>query len=160
MSRVRKSATVAALAVATLGGFEGLRQSAYPDPATKGYPWTVCYGETRTEDGAPIRPGMRFSLDQCKAMLVARADEFGNALERCVPSAKEMPAPRYVAHLSLTYNIGTGAYCKSSAARLQNAGQTRAACDAFLKWNRAGGIVMPGLTRRRQQERAMCLDGL
>lgn len=160
MSRVRKSAAVAALAVATLGGFEGLRQVAYPDPATKGYPWTVCYGETRTEAGAPVRPGMRFSLDQCKAMLVARADQFADAVERCVPSAKEMPAPRYVAHLSLAYNIGTGAYCKSSVARLQNAGQTRAACDAFLKWNRAAGIVMPGLTRRRQQERAMCLEGL
>lgn len=161
MSRLKKSAAAAALAVTVIGGFEGLRQNAYPDPATKGYPWTICYGETRTLDGKPIRPGMSFSLDQCKAMLIARADEFGTALERCVPSAKDMPATRYVAHLSLEYNIGIGAYCdKSSVARLQNAGAERAACDAFLKWNRAAGVVMPGLTRRRQQERALCLEGL
>ncbi|TCR65428.1 lysozyme [Bosea sp. BK604] len=160
MSRLKKSAAAAALAATVLGGFEGLRLAAYPDPATKAYPWTVCYGETRLEDGSPVRPGMKFTLDQCKQMLVERADEFADALERCVPSAKEMPAKRYVAHLSLSYNIGTGAYCKSSVARLQNARQTRASCDAFLKWNRAAGVVLPGLTRRRQQERAMCLEGL
>ena len=160
MSRLKKSAAAAALAVSVLGGFEGLRQIAYRDPATKGYPWTVCYGETRLADGSPVRPGMSFSLDQCKAMLIARADEFGDALERCVPSAATMPAARYVAHLSLEYNIGIGAYCRSSVARLQNAGAERAACDAFLKWNRAAGVVMPGLTKRRQQERALCLEGL
>lgn len=160
MSRLKKQAAVAALAATVIGGFEGLRQTAYRDPATRGYPWTVCYGETRLADGSPVRPGMSFTLDQCKAMLVARADEFGDALEKCVPSAKTMPATRYVAHLSLSYNIGSGAYCKSSVARLQNAGYPRQACDAFLKWNRAAGVVMPGLTKRRQQERALCLEGL
>lgn len=74
---------------------------------------------------------MRFSLEQCKAMLISRADQFAEVVERCVPSAKEMPAPRYVAHLSLSYNIGAGAYYKSSVARLQNAGHARAACDAL-----------------------------
>jgi|GEM_PF-3697345 len=73
MSRVRESAAVGASSVATLGGFEGLRQVAYPDPATKGYPWTVCYGETRTEDGQPTQPGMRFSLDQCKLRAATRS---------------------------------------------------------------------------------------
>lgn len=160
MSRVRKSAAVATIAVSLVGGFEGLRQHAYPDPATKGYPWTVCYGETRTEDNKPVRPGMSFTLDQCKAMLIARVDEFGDGVERCVPSAKDMPPKRYVAHLSLAYNIGVGAYCKSSVARLQNGGQPRASCDAFLKWNKAAGLVFPGLTRRRQAERALCLEGL
>ncbi|TCR69676.1 lysozyme [Bosea sp. BK604] len=160
MSRMRKSAAVAALAASVVGGFEGIRLAAYADPASKGYPWTVCYGETRLEDGSPVRPGMKFTLDQCKQMLVKRADEFADGVERCVPSAKDMPPKRYVAHLSLAYNIGTGAYCKSSVARLQNAGQPRASCDAFLKWNKAAGVVFPGLTRRRQQERAMCLEGL
>jgi len=160
MSRVKKSAAVAAIVATTLTGFEGFRQNAYPDPATKGYPWTACMGETRLTDGKPIRPGMKFTVEECKAMLLARADEFGQAVERCVPSAINMPAKRYVAHLSLAYNIGTGAYCKSSVARLQNAGQPKAACDAFMKWNRAAGIVFPGLTRRRAEERAMCLEGM
>lgn len=160
MSRVKKSGAIAAAVTTVFIGVEGLKLYAYPDPATKSYPWTACIGETRLPDGSPIRPGMTFTLDQCKAMLIARADEFGNAIERCVPSLLAAPAPRYVAHLSLAYNIGPGAYCKSSVARLQNAGQTRASCDAFLKWNKAAGMVMRGLTRRREHERAMCLEGL
>ena len=159
-SRVKKSATIAAAVTTVFISVEGLKLYAYPDPATKGYPWTACVGETRLPDGSPIRPGMSFTLDQCKTMLINRADQFATALERCVPSAVNMPAQRYVAHLSLAYNIGPGAYCKSSVARLQNAGQTRAACDYFLKWNRAAGMVMRGLTNRRQHERAMCLEGL
>lgn len=160
MSRVKKSAAVAGLVTTVFIGVEGIKLAAYPDPATKGYPWTVCVGETRLADGSPIRPGMTFTLDQCKAMLINRADEFATKLEKCVPSAVDMPAPRYVAHLSLAYNIGPGAYCKSSVARLQNAGHPAAACDAFLKWNRAAGMVMRGLTKRREHERSMCREGL
>jgi lysozyme len=44
--------------------------------------------------------------------------------------------------------------------RLINAGQTRAGCDALMKWNRAAGIVFPGLTRRRAAERELCVEGL
>ena len=68
-----------------------------------------------------------------------------------------MPMRRQVAMVSFAYNVGVGAYCGSSVARLLNAGQTRAACDALLKWNKAGGVVFPGLTRRRQAERELCL---
>lgn len=160
MSRVKKGGAVAALVMTTFVSVEGLKLYAYPDPATKGYPWTACVGETRLADGSPIRPGMSFTLEQCKAMLIARADQFGTAIEACVPSLREAPGPRYVAHLSLAYNIGPGAYCKSSVARLQNAGHARASCDAFLKWNKAAGMEMRGLTRRREHERAMCLEGL
>lgn len=160
MSRVKKSAAVAALVSTTFIAVEGLKLYAYRDPATKGYPWTACVGETRLPDGSPIRPGMTFTLEQCKTMLINRADEFATALERCVPSAVDMPPVRYVAHLSLVYNIGPGAYCKSSVARLQNAGLPGASCDAFLKFNRAAGLVMRGLTNRREHERAMCREGL
>lgn len=160
MSRVKKSGAIAAAVTTVFIGVEGLKLYAYRDPATKGYPWTACVGETRLPDGSPIKQGMTFTLDQCKTMLINRADQFATVLERCVPSAVDMPAQRYVAHLSLAYNIGTGAYCKSSVARLQNGGYVREACDAFLKWNRAAGMVMRGLTNRREHERSMCLEGL
>ncbi|MGO7998171.1 glycoside hydrolase family protein, partial [Rhizobium ruizarguesonis] len=42
----RGARLVARLAVALVGSFEGLRQNAYPDPATQGKPWTICYGST------------------------------------------------------------------------------------------------------------------
>jgi lysozyme len=107
-----------------------------------------------------VRRGMKATRDECDAMLLRRLDEFADGVERCVPSAKTMPEERFIAHTSLAYNIGVGGYCKSSIARLENAGYTRAACNYFMKYNRAGGVVFPGLTRRRAAERAMCLKGL
>ena len=69
-----------------------------------------------------------------------------------------------LAAISLAYNIGEGAYCKSTVARRFRAGQWRAGCDGFLAWNKArvGGVLRPvqGLTSRRQRERAVCLKGL
>jgi len=155
MSRMKKGGAVAALGVVLVGGFEGLRLNAYPDPATKGPPWTICYGST-----GGVKPGDRKTLEECKALLVKELDHYADGVERCTFTAKSMPDKRYVAHVSLAYNIGVGAYCKSSVSRLENAGQTRASCDAFLKWNRAAGVVFPGLTRRRQAERSYCMDGL
>ena len=152
MSRLKKGGSAALLAVAVVGGFEGLRQAAYRDVV--GVP-TVCYGETRG-----VRMGMKFTKPECDAMLLKGLDEFADGVEKCTFTARNMPEKRYVAHVSLAYNIGVGGYCKSSVSRLENAGQTRASCDAFLKWNKAGGITFPGLTRRRQAERAMCLEGL
>jgi len=153
MSRLKKgAAALVALAVTTVGAHEGLRLKAYRDAV--GVP-TICYGETRG-----IRMGMVKTRPECDAMLLKGLDEFADGIERCVPSIKAAPEPRYVAHLSLAYNIGTGAYCKSSVARLANAGQVRASCVAFTKWVKAGGRTLQGLVRRRNEEMAMCLKGL
>ncbi|WP_373929255.1 lysozyme [Sphingomonas aerolata] len=62
--------------------------------------------------------------------------------------------------MSLAYNIGTGGYCGSTVDRRFDAGQWRAACDAFLLWNKAGGRVVNGLDRRRRAERDLCLKDL
>jgi lysozyme len=150
MSRIKKGGAIAALGIAVIGGFEGFRQVAYRDSI--GVP-TICYGETRG-----IRMGMKFTKAECDAKFIVALDEFANGVERCVPSAREMPEARYIAHLSLAYNIGIGGYCKSSIARLHNQGDVVGSCNAFLRYNRAGGVTFPGLTRRRKQERAMCLQ--
>nr|WP_238259587.1 lysozyme [Methylobacterium mesophilicum] len=146
---MKRSATLGAACISVVGAFEGLRQTAYPDPATRGKPWTVCYGET-----LGVKPGDSYSVAECKAML----EKYALAVEGCVTSAITDGA--YAAYVSLAYNIGTGGFCRSSVARLANAGQPRAACDAIRKFNRAGGVVFPGLTRRREAERALCLKGL
>lgn len=152
MSRLRKSATAGALAVALVGGFEGLRLNAYPDPATKGPPWTICYGHTKG-----VKPGDRKTIEECKRLLVEELDVYANGIERCVTA--EMPDERFVALVSFAYNVGVPTACKSSVVRLINAGQTRAGCDFLLRYNRAAGVVFPGLTRRRQAERELCLKG-
>lgn len=153
MSRLKKSAALAALCVSLVGGFEGLRQTAYPDPATKGPPWTVCYGETKG-----VKPGDHHTVAECKAMLVASLESYAKGIEACV--TVPLPDERYAALVSFAYNVGTEAACGSSVVKNINAGKTRAGCDALLKWNRAAGIVFPGLTRRREAERKLCLVGL
>ncbi|WP_370875312.1 lysozyme [Methylobacterium amylolyticum] len=152
-SRLKRSAAAAALCTGLVGGFEGLRTTAYPDPATGREPWTVCYGET---DG--VRPGDRYTVAECKAMLARSLEGYALKLEACV--TRPMADETYAAFLSLSYNIGSGGFCMSSVARLWNAGDTRAACNAMLKFNRAAGVTMPGLTRRRTHERALCLKGI
>lgn len=147
-----KRAAVLATCVPLVGGFEGLRQTAYPDPATRGKPWTVCYGETKG-----VQPGDRHTVAECKAMLATSLESYADGVGRCV--TRPMPDAVEAAFISLAYNIGTGAFCKSSAAHLWNAGDERAACDAMLKWNRAAGVVFPGLTRRREAERDLCRKG-
>lgn len=153
MSRLKKSSAAAALVVATVGGFEGLRLAAYPDPATRGHPWTVCYGET-----AGVKKGDVHTLAECKAMLATSLESYATAVERCV--IRPMPDGTYAAFVSLAYNIGNGGFCKSSVARLWNADAKAASCDAMLKFNRAAGVVFPGLTRRRTAERELCRSGI
>lgn len=102
MSRLKKSAAVGALAVAVVGAFEGIRLNAYPDPATKGPPWTVCYGETKG-----VKPGDKHTLDECKAMLRASLEGYAIGIERCITAP--LTDERYVALVSFAYNVGVGA---------------------------------------------------
>lgn len=152
MSRLKKGGAVAAVLVSVVGGFEGLRTTAYPDPATKGPPWTVCYGETNG-----VKPGDTRTVADCKAMLLQSLEKYAAGIEACVTAP--LPDSRFVALTSFAYNVGVKAACKSSVVSKINEGKTREGCDALLKWNRAAGIVFPGLTRRRQKERQFCLEG-
>ncbi len=153
MSRLKKGSAVAAVAMTLIGGFEGLRQNAYPDPATGGWPWTVCYGHT-----VGVNPGDHYSIAECKALLISDLQKYANGVEACV--TVPMTDERFVALTSFAFNVGVKAACRSGVVSLINAGQTREGCDALMKWNRAAGITFPGLTKRRAKERELCLRGL
>jgi lysozyme len=154
MSKLRNTVgglTVAGvLAVGTVGQYEGFRTHAYRDSVGIA---TVCYGETKG-----VRMGQVHTKAECDAMFGTRLDEFAGHVESCV--VRPMPVKVEVAFTSLAYNIGWAGFCKSSVARLYHSGQDRAACDALLHFNRAGGRELPGLTRRRNSERTLCLQGL
>lgn len=119
---------------------------------------TACDGLT---DRQKIRLGLSFTEAQCATMLEAALIEHAVEVKRCTPA---IFAPgtenQRVAAVLLTYNIGWPRWCKSTADRLFDAGKFRAACDAFLPWNKAGGRVLRGLVARRDRERAICLKGL
>jgi len=154
MSRLKKSAGLMAAAVALVGAWEGLRTVAYPDRLAGGIP-TVCFGETRG-----VKLGDSYTVDECKVMLGDAIVEFEAGMRKCLTRPDAIPDKPYVAFLSLSYNIGTGAFCRSTVARRANAGDLRGACDAITMWNRAGGKVVQGLVNRRAAERKLCLEGL
>lgn len=144
----------AAIAVdpALVTRWEGKSNTPYADKLANDLP-TVCFGETRVE--------MRYYTDaECKALLeTAKYRDFGPAVIRCTPGIAENP-PVLLASISLAYNIGTGAYCRSTVARRFNAGDIRGGCDAFLMWRFAGGREVRGLLNRRRDERRICLRGV
>lgn len=153
-TRIAKGTAAAALVTSMIGGFEGVRLYAYRDPV--GIP-TACFGETRN-----IHMGDKFTMAECKAMLGDRAMEFEQGVRNCLLYPDKVPIGSYVASISFAYNLGVGAYCKSSIVRLMNKGQYRAACDRFGLYNKATipgttrKIVLPGLTKRRADEAAVC----
>ena len=153
-SRLKRSGAVMAAAVALVSAWEGVKLAAYPDRFADGLP-TVCFGETRG-----VKLGDRYTLDQCKKMLGNALVEFETGMRKCLIAPDKVPDKPYVAFLSLSYNIGTGAFCRSSVARHANAGDYRKACDAIALYNRAGGRVVKGLVNRRADERKLCLEGL
>lgn len=135
--------------IAVVGSFEGKRNDPYRDIV--GVP-TVCFGETRVD--------MRHYSDaECEDMLANGLADFAEPVLRCTPGLKGHD-PQLLAAVSLAYNIGAANYCRSTVDRRFDAGNWKGACDAFLLWNRAGGREVAGLTKRRKQERAICIRGL
>lgn len=151
-SRLKKGAAVTALVIGIVGAWEGVRTVAYRDVV--GIP-TVCFGETRG-----VKMGDRYTLEECRVMLGEGVKQFEAGMRSCLTNPDAIPDKPYASMISVTYNIGTGAFCRSTMARRLNAGDIRGACDALLAWNKAGGRVVQGLTNRRQDERRLCLEGL
>jgi lysozyme len=136
-----------AVAVPTIEKWEGTKTVPYRDVVGI---QTVCTGETRVK--------MRvYTVAECKAMLMRTLErDFAPAVLKAVPQIANHPNA-YAAAISLSYNIGTGAFAHSTVARRFNAGNWRGGCEAFLMWNKAGGRVIKGLDNRRRDERALCL---
>lgn len=148
MSRLKKGGAVAAACAAFVMAFEGVRENAYQDVVGV---WTVCAGETQG-----VKAGDRYTMAQCKQMLQTRLEDYAQPIESCLPN---LPDARFIAFTSLAYNIGAQRACQSTAAKLTRLGKFAAGCQAFMQWNKAGGVVFKGLTRRRAAERDLCLKG-
>lgn len=155
MKRANKfKATVFAISVPLVGGFEGLRTVAYYDPVR--IP-TACFGETRG-----IKMGDSFTVAQCNEILEDRLAEFATELDKCLVA--DVSPKMYSSILSWTYNIGSGAACGSTLVWKANNGDLVGACNELPKWNKATlgktKITLRGLTIRRTKERELCLAGV
>jgi len=131
---------------------EALRLTAYLP--TKDDVWTIGWGHTRT-----ARQGMVITVAQAEALLrddLAWVEDTIDALVKVPITQNQRDALG-----SLIFNIGRPNFSKSTVLRKLNAGDYRGAADAFLMWNKqrdkkTGQMnVLRGLTKRREQERAM-----
>ncbi len=147
-------AATAALLFSYVPKFEGLELVARPDPIGI---ITACYGDTKD-----VRAGQRFSLKECRTRLEQRLLEHAEPVLKCTPGLKGHTY-QLAAAVSFAYNIGAAAYCGSTTARRFNTGDWHGACRAINQsdngrpqWVTASGRVLPGLVRRRADERALC----
>jgi lysozyme len=150
----KRIAAAAAIATAIAIPAEGLRQYAYRDT---GGILTVCYGHT----GSDVEKAKQFSLAQCEQLLDADMRNAIAVVDRCAPN---LPQNVLAAFSDAVYNMGPKIACdvnRSTAAKYLKAGKYELACKELPKWNKAmiGGnlTALPGLTKRRQQEMAVCL---
>lgn len=128
--------------------FEGLRLSAYLDAVN--IP-TIGYGNTRYPDGAKVQMGDKISIEKADAMLFFSLNDFAYWINYSVQVP--LTQNQFDALCSFTYNVGVGAFRKSTLLKKINANPNDPAIELeFLKWCKAGGKVLPGLKKRRQAE--------
>lgn len=128
--------------------FEGCKLKAYKCSAGV---WTIGYGHTDA-----VYEGMEIPKEEAEYMFEFDLKEFK---KRLVPFVKvQVTKGQFIAIMSLAFNIGINAFKNSTLLRKLNAGLDVSASDEFLRWNKAGGKVIAGLTRRRTEECRMFLD--
>lgn len=153
MNRMQISAlTLSASALVGLAVSEG-----YSDQAIIPVPGdvpTVGFGSTEHLDGTAVRMGEKTTPVRALVALLDHASRYERAVKRCAPVA--MHPWEYEAYVRLTYNIGEGAFCRSTIASKLNAGDYAGACHEILRWNKFQGQPLKGLTKRREEEHAMC----
>jgi lysozyme len=128
--------------------FEGCKLTAYLCPANK---WTIGYGNTYYETGKPVQQGDKITQQEADDLFGLIAEDFAKrvrALLRVIINENQ-----FSALVSFAYNAGVANLNKSTLLRKVNANPLDPTIDAeFLKWNKANGQVLAGLTRRRQAE--------
>ena len=131
--------------------FEGFSSSAYLCVAKK---VTIGWGNTFYENGTKVKLGDQISkTDALKLLEVIANRDFA---DKIFPSIKvKVTQSQFDAMVSLAYNIGPGAFLKSTLLKKVNAGDFIGASEEFLKWNKSGGKELRGLTKRREREKQL-----
>lgn len=149
-NKKRVAAASLAISVAALSSIalhEGFRSKAYLDPV--GIP-TIGYGETKG-----VKMGDTITQRKALERLKLSANEHGQGMARCI--RVPLSQGEYDAYLSFTYNVGVGAFCRSTLNKKLNSGDYQGACKELLRWTKAGGKELPGLVKRRQEEFKQCI---
>lgn len=140
--------TLSAAALVAIALHEGYVGTAY-EPVKGDVP-TIGFGTTEG-----VRMGDTITVERALVRLLSDASKFEQAVRNCAP----VPMYQYEfdAYVSLTYNIGAGAFCSSTLVRYLNAGDYKRACEEILRWDKFKGRTLPGLTKRRKEEYTKCI---
>lgn len=139
--------------IALIKEFEGCSLTAYQDSVGV---WTIGYGLTQPVNGKPIRAGMTIKQETAERLLKTGLVSYECDVSRLVKVG--LTQGQFDALVSFTYNLGARSLSTSTLLRKLNAGDYAGAADEFLRWNKASGKVLNGLTRRREAERALFLS--
>lgn len=128
--------------------FEGLKLSAYQDSVGI---WTIGYGNTFYEDGTAVRKGDIITHNRAIELFNLIVKKFEVGVDELVTSL--INQNQFDALVSLAYNIGLGNFKSSSLLKMVNKSPNDTTIYLqFLRWNKAKGKVIEGLTRRRMAE--------
>lgn len=150
--------STASLSAQIISSFEGCNLAPYRCPAGR---WSIGFGNTVLLNGQPVTDSTPpITTANAHALLVQSIDRLYAALKNrvLVPLAPY----EWAALISLSYNIGLSAFNGSTLLKRLNQSDFKGAAEAFLSWNKAhvpkrGVVVVPGLARRREKERAVFL---
>ena len=152
---VKRGATWVVVATTLIGTWEGMSLVAYPDRLAHNIP-TVCAGVTRSEIPT-LQVGDRYTLDECYKIEAKALPVYNAGISRCikVPISQDLRGMT----VSLAWNIGVGAVCRSTFVKKLNANDPKA-CDYMLYFDKASGRYVEGLKNRREDEYRYCVRGL
>lgn len=147
-------ASAAAATIAFTGSQEGVRNNPYRDT---GGVWTVCRGQT----GVPMH---YYTNAQCDAMLAGTLARVADQIDNITPGYSTLPDGVKSATLDFAYNVGIGAYSKSTYRRMLIARDLPAACDQLPRYKYVGALDCSirandcyGVWARRKAEQQRCL---
>jgi len=126
--------------------FEGLELKAYQDSVGV---WTIGYGHTGTD----VKPGLTITEAQASVLLAADVAWAVTCVNKSVKSAVNQN--QFDAMVDFVFNLGCAAFAQSTLLRMVNAGDFAGGAGQFGRWNKAGGKVLAGLTKRRAAEAAL-----
>ena len=147
---------------------EGVRTKPYRCPALL---WTVGVGHVidpahakvpfEERRNLPIPDGWNrvLGMDEVDRILAQDLVRFERGVARLCPAALNHQG-FFDALVSFAFNVGLGNLQRSGLRMKTNRGEFEEAGEEFMKWTKAGGRVLPGLVKRRNDERAMYLSGV
>jgi len=158
--------TISEAGIQLIKSFEGCHSSPYRCFAEL---WTIGYGRVLYPDQARLKTPERASYplkpehnrvwdaDEIDALLEADLLRFSDGVLRLCPASADNES-HHAALVSLSFNIGLGNLQASTLRMKYNRGDIEGAADEFLKWRKSNGVVLRGLERRREAERALFLS--